>query len=49
MPFVPKRLKDEKEYRDISTNPETVAGQTGAKRPEDIFEMSSGPDLNILV
>jgi len=31
MPFEPKRLKDEEEYRDISMNPEIVAGQIGAK------------------
>jgi len=37
MPFVPKRLKDEEEYRDILTNPEIVAGQIGVKRSEDYF------------
>jgi len=37
MPFEPKRLKDEEEYRDILTNPEIVAGQIGVKRPGDYF------------
>ncbi len=37
MLFEPKRLKDEEEYQDISTNPETVAGQTSAKTTGRLF------------
>ncbi|MBI3120066.1 MAG: hypothetical protein HYZ08_00455 [Candidatus Kerfeldbacteria bacterium] len=37
MPFVPKLLKNEEEYRGISTSSEAVAGQTVPKWPEDYF------------
>jgi four helix bundle protein len=45
MPFEPKRLKDEKEYLDISTNPEAVAGQTAPKTAERLLGNRSNMSL----